>query len=50
LRRFSLTSYVLRLTPMAEPYTSYFGFENLEVYQLGLEFIAEIYQLTKKVS
>ncbi|MER3552909.1 MAG: four helix bundle protein [Meiothermus sp.] len=33
---------------MAEPYTSYFGFENLEVYQLGLEFIAEIYQLTKR--
>lgn len=33
---------------MNEPYASYFGFENLEVYQLALDFITEIYTLTEQ--
>lgn len=32
---------------MTEAYPSYFGFEDLEVYQLSLEFIAEVYRLTQ---
>lgn len=32
---------------MTEPYPSYFGFEDLEVYQLSLEFITEVYRLTQ---
>ncbi|WP_018466437.1 four helix bundle protein [Calidithermus timidus] len=32
---------------MTEPYPSYFGFEDLEVYELSLEFIAEVYRLSQ---
>lgn len=31
---------------MNEPYISYFGFENLEVYPLALEFVGNIYRLS----
>ncbi len=33
---------------MSEAYPSYFGFENLEVYQLTLDFVGEIYLLTQQ--
>lgn len=32
---------------MSNAYSSYFGFENLEVYKLSLDLVAEIYTLTE---